>query len=381
MRILILGIDGYIGWPLCLHLTNRGHEIAGIDNFNRRIWVEMVGGQSVTPIPSIYIRKGAYQKLFGKSLNFNHLDLQNYRMLKEVIRDFRPDTIVHLAHQASAPFSMKDIFLSIETQRNNILGTLTLLWVIKETYTDIHLITIGTMGEFGTPNIDIPEGYITIHYKGRKDTLPFPKQPQSYYHASKVANTVNIELACKCWGLRATDVMQGIVYGTRIDEITNDELLTRLDVDHCWGTALNRFCAQAAIGYPLTLYGKGHQKRGFLPLRDSIQCLRILIENPPKRGEYRVINQLQEYYDLTELAKKVIQIADEFGIRAKIKHIKNPRVEAEEHYYNPEYKKLFELGYKPSSNIESELRLMFQDVLKFKKRIKKEAIMPKISWY
>jgi len=381
MRVLILGIDGYIGWPLCLHLTARGHKVAGIDNFNRRMWVKMVGGQSVTPISGMYKRKLVYKKKFGKNLEFHLFDIQNYRMLKDVLRKFKPDAIVHLAEQPSAPFSMRDAISCLETYRNNILGTLTLIWAVKEVCPKAHLVKLGTMGVYSYElPIDVPEGDLEIEYKGKKVRLPYPKLGGSWYHREKSCDSVNLEFANQVYRLSISDVHQGVVYGTRTDEIDRDELLTRFDVDECFSTAINRFVTQAVSGLPITLYGKGHQKRGFIPLRDSIECLRILIENPPKDGEYRVVNQIENHYDLTELAQKVKKIAKEFGIDAKITNIENPRVENEDNYYNPEQKKLLELGYQPTSDMEKELRIMFKDIIKFKNRIKKEVIMPKIKW-
>ena len=739
MKILILGIDGYIGWSLCLHLANRGHKIAGVDNFNRRKWVKMVNSQSVIPIPNMYERKIAYRSKFGKNLDFYLFDVRNYKMLKDVLKKFKPDAIVHLAEQPSAPFSMKNFAWCLETYENNILGTLALIWAVKEVNPKIHLVKLGTMGSYGYDlGIDVPEGPLEIEHLGKKVILPFPKAPGSFYHAcyddkteiltkngwkifkdltyqdevatlnrekrqlefqrpldiqkytysgpiykyksqridlavtpnhrilyfprssffkhlskgnfieaskliqrkadigillfpdiwigddqrnftlplcekwighprykkvnakyidmktwleffgiwlsegyttensrsyrvgivtksssikrwienllskmqfkytiyssengkydfriydkqlfdylkqfgkahqkfipqkiknlsqdklkillfslikgdgriiyskkdsnrfwatyittskrladdvqeiaikcgyasrivkycrhkdknlfgenprdiyhvyisisqltqllpkkikiekyegkvyccsvpnevilvrrngyayfcgnSKACDSINIELASKVYGLSISDVNQGIVYGTRIDETDTDKFLTRFDIDECFGTALNRFVSQAVSGLPITLYGKGHQKRGFIPLRDSIQCLRILIENPPKDGEYRVVNQIEDYYDLTDLAQNVKKIAKEFGINAKISNIKNPRIENEDNYYNPTHKKLLQLGYQPTSNMERELRIMFEDIIRFKNRIKKEVLIPRISW-
>ena len=213
--------------------------------------------------------------------------------------------------------------------------------------------------------------------------MPFPRQAGSWYHLSKVHGSNNIALACKIWGLRSTDVMQGVVYGTRIDEMGNDErLATRLDFDQSFGTAINRFCCQAVIGEPLTIFGKGHQRRGFLPLRDSMQCLTLALENPPEHGEYRVFNQFEETYDLTELARKVQKIAAELALTAEIRRIENPRVEMEDHFYQPHHQRLFDLGYQPTHDMEAELRVMLADLRRYRDRIEavKEVLIPDIRW-
>jgi nucleoside-diphosphate-sugar epimerase len=238
------------------------------------------------------------------------------------------------------------------------------------------------MGEYGTPNVDIPEGFFEVEYRGRKDTLPFPRQPGSWYHLSKVHDSHNIMFACKIWGLRSTDVMQGVVHGIVTDEMVNDDLLTRFDFDEAWGTALNRFCAQAVIGHELTPYGKGGQTRGYIALRDSIQCMTITAENPPKEGEYRVFNQFDETYSVNELAEHVVKVSGEFGLAAKIWSVENPRVEREEHYYHPDRDRLPALGFKPTNDLDAELRLTIPKLMKYRGRIleKKGAIMPKIKW-
>ena len=254
---------------------------------------------------------------------------------------------------------------------------------MRDVCPEAHLVKLGTMGEYGTPNVDIPEGFFEIEYRGRKDKLPFPRQAGSWYHQTKVHDSNDIMFACRVWGLRSTDIMQGVVFGTRIDEMGEDErLFTRFDFDQCFGTAINRYCAQAVIGSPLTPYGKGHQRRGFLPLRDSMQCLTIAIENPPSRGKYRVFNQFEEVYDLTELALKVQKVARKLGLEVEVRNVENPRVELEEHYYNPDHKHLLDLGYKPTHDIEAEMEIMLKDLVKYKQRIeaRAHALIPDIRW-
>lgn len=381
--VLIAGMDGYLGWSLAMHLAVRGNKVIGIDNFSRRKWVNEVGSWSATPIKTMDERLEAFREVYDKdNITFFPGSLLDYHFVAGIIKKFKPDAIVHLGEQPSAPYSMIDVEHAIFTQTNNIVGTLNILYAIHESSPNTHLVKLGTMGEYGTPNIDIPEGFFEIEYRGRKDKLPFPRFAGSWYHWSKVHDTGNIMFACKIWGLRSTDIMQGVVYGTRTDEMIDDRLLTRFDFDEIFGTAINRFCAQAIIGFPLTPYGKGYQKRGFIALRDSIQCLTIAIDNPPEKGEYRVFNQFDEVYSIVELAEAVKEVGNKFGLDVKVNHIKDPRVEAEEHYYNPHHDNLKKLGFKPTHTLKQELEIMFQDLIRYKDRIetKKERILPTVDW-
>lgn len=383
MRVFIAGVDGYLGWSLAAYLTARGHEVAGCDLFLRRKWVEEVGSHSATPIRPMGERLVAFKERLGQELVFRQGDLRDYDFVLEFFKSFQPEAIVHLGEMPSAPYSMIDVHHCVFTQTNNIVGTLHMLYAMQAACPQAHLVKLGTMGEYGTPNIDIPEGSFTIEYRGRTDTLPFPRQAGSWYHQSKVHDSHNIMLACKVWGLRSTDIMQGVVFGTRIDEIGDDErLLTRFDFDECFGTAINRFCASAVIGHPLTPFGGGGQKRGFLPLRDSMQCLTIAINNPPQEGEYRVFNQFEEVYSVTQLAEKVKRVGDGLGLSVEIRHVENPRVEREEHYYNPDHRHLLDLGYRPTHDVERELRVMLQDLIKYRDRIeqKRERLVPEVRW-
>ncbi|MDR4508969.1 MAG: NAD-dependent epimerase/dehydratase family protein [Candidatus Brocadiaceae bacterium] len=383
MRVFIAGVDGYLGWPLAMCLVKRGHNIAGADNYYRRDWVQEIGSQSATPIRRMTERLEAFRRNFGKNLQFFKGNLTEYNFVENIFKHFQPEAIVHLGEMPSAPYSMIDAQHAIGTQTNNITGTLNILYAMKDICLNSHLVKLGTMGEYGTPNTDIPEGFFEIEYKGRKDCFPFPKQAGSWYHQSKVHDSNNIMLACKIWGLRSTDIMQGVVFGTRIDEMGDDErLLTRLDYDQCFGTAINRFCCQAVIGEPLSLYGKGHQKRGFLPLRDSMQCLTLAIENPPEAGEYRVFNQFEEVYTVTELAEKVKKVGNNLKLSVEIRNLENPRNEMEEHYYNPDHQGLLNLGYNPSHDVELEIEHILNDLIKYRERIeaRKEAFIPDIRW-
>ena len=383
MRVFIAGVDGYLGWPLSMYLTARGHEVAGADCYHRRDWVAEMGSQSATPIRRMTERLQAFRENFGTNLQFIRGDMTDYNFVWNFLRAFQPEAIVHLAEMPSAPYSMIDEHHSAFTHTNNLLGTINILHAMREVSSEAHLVKLGTMGEYGTPNIDIPEGFFEIEYRGRKDTLPFPKRAGSWYHQTKVHDTNNIMFACRIWGLRSTDIMQGVVFGTRIDEMGDDErLLTRFDFDQSFGTAINRFCAQSVIGMPLSPFGKGHQKRGFLPLRDSMQCITISIENPPEEKKYRVFNQFEEVYDLTELAVKVQKVAGDLGLKVEVRNLENPRLEPEEHYYNPDHQHLLDLGYVPTRDIEAEIKTMLKDLMKYKHRIqaRSHALIPDIRW-
>ena len=383
MRVFIAGIDGYLGWSLAQHLTARGHEVAGADAFLRRQWVEEMGSWSATPVIPMKQRLQAFKERFCKELRFWEGDLREYGLVSVIFKEFQPDAIVHLGECPSAPYSMIDLQHAVFVQTNNIITTFNLLFAMRDIRPQAQLIKLGTMGEYGTPNVDIPEGFFEVVVRERRDRLPFPRQAGSWYHWSKVHGSNNIMFACKLWNLQATDVMQGVVFGTRIDEMGNDEqMLTRLDFDQAFGTVINRFCCQAVIGHPLTLFGIGHQKRGFLPLRDSMQCLTLTLENPPKAGEYRVFNQFAKVYDVTELACTIQKVATELGLEVEVHHLENPRKELENHYYNPDHTHLFNLGYRPTPDIKSEIRVMLQDLLRYRDRIeaKRQVLIPDVRW-
>jgi len=270
---------------------------------------------------------------------------------------------------------------AVFTQVNNVVGTLNLLFALREFQPDCHLIKLGTMGEYGTPNIDIEEGYITIEHNGRRDTVPYPKQPGSFYHLSKVHDSHNIMFACKAWGLRATDLNQGVVYGTMTDEVARGEgLINRFDYDEVFGTVLNRFCVQAAIGHPLTVYGKGGQTRGFLDIRDTVRCVEIACLNPAARGECRVFNQFTEQFSVLDLAHMVQAAGEKLGLTIEVDHLPDPRVEAEEHYYNAKHSKLIELGLEPHLLSNSLLDSLMNVALQYRDRVDPAVMMPRINW-
>ena len=378
MRILVLGGDGYLGWPSALHLSASGHDVAVADNLVRRGYDDELGVESLVPIESIQDRVRAWQDLTGKEITLFEGDITQPDFAHHIVEDFQPQSIVHFAEQRSAPYSMMDQQHAVYTQINNVVGTLNILYAIADSDRDIHLVKLGTMGEYGTPNIDIEEGWIEIHHKGRTDTLLYPKRPGSFYHLSKVHDSHNIEFACRVWGLRATDLNQGIVYGQATDETSLDPLLaTRLDYDAVFGTVLNRMVVQAVLGLPLTVYGQGGQIRGLINIVDTVECIRISCENPPDRGEFRVFNQFTEQMSVLEIAQTV---ARTYPGRCEIAGIDNPRVEAESHYYRAAHTRLLELGLVPHLLSETLLSSLFGIVDRHRDRVNPEAVLPGIRW-
>jgi len=381
MRVLVIGGDGYCGWATALHLSQKGHEVGILDSLVRRFWDSQLGADTLTPIASIQQRIQRWKDLTGKSIDLFIGDITDYAFLSQSMRQFQPDSIVHFGEQRSAPFSMIDREHAVLTQVNNVVGNLNILYAMKEDFPDSHLVKLGTMGEYGTPNIDIEEGYITIEHNGRKDTLPYPKQPGSFYHLSKVHDSHNIHFACKMWGLRATDLNQGVVYGVLTDETGMDEMLiNRLDYDGVFGTALNRFCIQAAIGHPLTVYGKGGQTRGFLDIRDTVRCVELAIANPAEAGKFRVFNQFTELFSIGDLATMVQKAGSTLGLKVEIDHLENPRIELEEHYFNAKNTNLLDLGLQPHFLSDSLLDSLLNFAKKYQDRVDYQQILPKVSW-
>ncbi len=377
MRVLVLGADGYLGWPTALHLSARGFEVGVADNFARRQWDQELGVDSLVPIAGFHDRIRAWKDVSGKSLDPFVGDMSHYPFVAEMLASFRPDAIVHFAEQRSAPYSMIDRDHAVFTQVNNVVGTLNLLYAMADVMPACHLVKLGSMGEYGTPNIDIEEGFIEITHKGRRDVLPFPKQPGSFYHLSKVHDSHNIMFACRTWGLKSTDLNQGIVYGAETEETAMDpRLATRFDYDGVFGTVLNRFCVQAVVSHPLTVYGTGGQTRGMLDLRDTVRCIELACMNPPADGEYRVFNQFTEEFTLTQLA----DLVKELRPTAKIEHLENPRVEAPEHYYHAKHTHLMDLGLEPHLLSDTLLHQVFGVVERHRDRVNLAAIRPAVNW-
>ncbi|CAI6008799.1 unnamed protein product [Closterium sp. NIES-65] len=378
-RVMVIGGDGYCGWATALHLSEQGYDVSIVDNLSRRLFDEQLGSQTLTPIASIHDRVRRWREITGKTIALYIGDVCDFEFLADAFQTFEPTAVVHFGEQRSAPYSMIDRNRAVFTQHNNVIGTINVMFAIKEFAPECHLVKLGTMGEYGTPNIDIEEGFITITHNGRTDTLPYPKQASSFYHLSKVHDSHNIAFACKAWNMRATDLNQGVVYGVATPETEKDVMLiNRLDYDGVFGTALNRFVVQAAVGHPLTIYGKGGQTRGYLDIRDTVRCVELAIANPAKLGEFRVFNQFTEQFSVRDLARLVTAAGEKMGIEVKSINVPNPRVEpaaalpcchncppfsfflsipgiatlplrpmshqAEEHYYNAKRTKLLELG-------------------------------------
>ena len=381
MKILVLGGDGYCGWPTSLHLSDAGHEVVIVDNFVRRTIDHELGAESLTPIADPKERVKAWQEVSGQTIGLEYGDLLDWEFVSEVVQRHQPDAIVHYAEQRAAPYSMIDRRHAVYTQHNNVIGNLNVLFAINEYVPDCHLVKLGTMGEYGTPNIDIEEGYIEIEHNGRKDVLPYPKLPGSWYHLTKVHDSANIHFACRIWGLRATDLNQGVVYGTVTPQTEQDpRLVNRFDYEDVFGTALNRFCIQAAIGHPLTVYGKGGQTRGFLDIRDTVRCIELAVDNPADRGEFRVFNQFTEQFSVGQLAEMVVDAAGKLGIDARIERLPNPRVEKEEHYYNAKHTGLLDLGLEPHYLGDSLLDSLLNIAVEYRERVDTDHVMPSVDW-
>jgi UDP-sulfoquinovose synthase len=381
VQVLILGGDGYLGWPTALRLSSRGHDVSIVDNFSRRFWHVQQSTDSLTPIPSLSERIEAWAALSGRSVKPFIGDVHDGEFLDRVVAEVLPDVVIHYAEQPSAPFSMKSRHHAVLTQQTNVIGTLNLMFAVRDHVPDCHIVKLGTMGEYGTPNIDVEEGFIEIHHKGRSDVLPYPKLPGSIYHLSKVHDSHNLHFACRVWGLRATDLNQGVVYGIDTEETSLDpRLVTRFDYDEVFGTALNRFCVQAVVGHPITVYGEGGQTRGFLNVRDTLQCVEIAVNNPPAMGEFRVFNQFTEQFSVLELAQLVQRCATEVGIQAEVQHYPNPRVEAEEHYYRAVNDKLLALGLEPHYLGDELIHSMLRAIQLHRDRVIIDAVAPKTRW-
>jgi UDP-sulfoquinovose synthase len=378
MRILVLGGDGYLGWPTALHLSQCGHEVAVADNFVRRQYDLEMGVDSLVPIESLQTRTEVWREITGKKIDVFVGDLTDADFTYSMIRDFRPESVVHFAEQRAAPYSMIDRKHAVYTQVNNVVGTLNLLYAIAEIDRDIHLVKLGTMGEYGTPNIDIEEGWLELEHNGRKDRVLFPKRPGSFYHLSKVHDSHNIEFTCRIWGLRATDLNQGVVYGQQTPEtVLDDRLATRFDYDAVFGTVLNRFVIQSVLGHPLTVYGTGGQTRGIIDIRDTVRCVQLACETPAERGEFRVFNQMTESMSVKELAETVSRC---FPGDVEIRYLDNPRVEHEEHYYNVTHTRLVELGLVPHLLSDTLIASLFDVAKQHAHRVRPQAWPPRVRW-
>jgi UDP-sulfoquinovose synthase len=378
MKILVLGGDGYLGWPTALHLSAAGHRVAVADNFARRGYDNELGVESLVPIEPLQSRVAAWKELTGEDIECFIGDLTDALFTYRIISEFRPDAVVHFAEQRSAPYSMIDRAHAVYTQHNNVTGNLNLMFAIAEIDPDIHLVKLGTMGEYGTPNIDIEEGWLEVEHKGRRDKVLYPKRPGSFYHLSKVHDSHNIEFGCRVWNLRATDLNQGIVYGQQTDETARDErLATRFDYDAVFGTVLNRFVIQAVLGHPLTVYGTGGQTRGIIDIRDTCACVRLACEHPADRGEFRVFNQITEQLSVKQIAETIQGASPE---QVTVEYLDNPRVELAEHYFKVTHTKLLDLGLQPHLLSDTLIESLFEITKRYAHRVRPEALLPTINW-
>tara|TARA_A100001011_G_C14320571_1_gene850417 strand:- start:561 stop:1715 length:1155 start_codon:yes stop_codon:yes gene_type:complete len=382
MKILILGGDGYLGWPTSMFFANKGHHVYSIDNLSKRKIESEYGIEPLNDISTFKKRINHWNKNQSNSINYRVVDLLNYKVLNELLESFQPEAIIHYAEQPSAPYSMASRDKAVFTQYNNVIGNLNLLFAIRKHCPSTHLIKLGTLGEYGTPNIDIEEGWLEIEHNGRKDRVLYPKKPGSFYHLSKVHDSNNIEFACRIWGTRCTDLNQGLVYGLKTEEIDYDfkNLATSFHYDSIFGTVINRFITQIALGKPMTIYGNGSQKRGFLNIVDTLKCVDLAVNNPPKEGEYRVFNQFTDFLSLVEMSNKIKIFAKQNSIKAETINIENPRIEDENHYYNPKNTSLLSLGLKPIEFDSNQIENIFKIVKANLDRVNQDTLDPNIKW-
>ena len=381
MRVLILGADGYLGWPTAMHLGANGHEVFCVDNYLRRRLCREDDVEPLFEVPNLFERARLWEKITGRKLKVRIGDLTRWDFVEEVFGDFTPDAIIHYAEQPSAPYSMLSRRAATLTLENNLMVTANLIFAVRSFAPEAHIVKLGTMGEYGTPNIDIEEGWIDILHKGRSDRFLFPRQAGSLYHTTKIMDTDLLWFYVRAWGLRVTDLMQGPVYGLITYENECDEqLYPFFNYDELFGTVLNRFVVQAVAGYPLTVYGKGGQTRGYLNIKDTLQCVRLSLENPPNAGELRIFNQFVETFSVTQLAEKVRDVGKVLGLKVEIRSVENPRKEAEEHYYNPVHTGLLDIGLKPHYLTDDVLAQMMETVLLFKTGIREHKIYRKVKW-
>jgi len=394
MKILILGGDGYLGWPTAMFFSNRGYDVTVVDNYFRRNACTELDVGMLYPVPTLVERAKIWHELTGNEIKVVIGDLTDPEVMRSLFtgiveyswaldRGFAgiPETVIHYAEQPSAPYSMINYKYANITIKNNLLVTNNLMFALRDFSRDTHVIHIGTMGEYGTPNIDIEEGWLEIEHKGRKDKFLFPRQASSLYHTTKVMDTDLMWFGVRMWGLGITDLMQGPVYGMETkDSVIDKQLRTLFNYDEIFGTILNRFIVQAVVDYPLTVYGKGGQTRGYLNINDTLQCIHMAEKTPAQKGELRIFNQIMETFSANDLADKVQRVGKKMGYDVKINHIENPRKEAEEHYYNPTYQGLIEIGVEPNYLTDEVLAGMLQVAEEYKSNIRKDVIFKGIKW-
>ena len=381
MRILILGGDGYLGWPTSMHFARQGHEVMAVDNYLRRTVAQQTRSEALIANPNLHTRAELFEALTHCHIEVRIGDCADFRFLEEVVSEFVPDAIIHYAEQPSAPYSMIGFPEAKLTLNNNLNVTFNVVWAVLKHAPDCHIVKLGTMGEYGTPNIDIEEGWIEIEHKGRADKFLFPRQAGSLYHTTKVLDTDLLWFYVRTHGLCVTDLMQGPVYGISTEEADLDErLMPNFHYDDIFGTVVNRFLVQAVAGVPLTVYGRGGQIRGYLNLKDTLQCVTLAVERPATRSEMRIFNQFTEVFSVNEIAQRVERVGNQMGLSVRVRNITNPRKEKEEHYYNPTQRGLLEMGLKPHVMTDDLLASMLEEVLRSKDQIDTSKILPRIHW-
>lgn len=381
MKILVLGGDGYLGWPTAMHFSAKGHTVLAVDNYQRRQIALETDSEALIATPTLDERARIFQEKTGKTVQVKIGDCADMLFLNTVVADFQPDTIIHYAEQPSAPYSMKGFHEAQMTMRNNLGVTFNVIWSVLQNCPDCHIVKLGTMGEYGTPNIDIEEGWIDIEHNGRKQKFLYPRQAGSLYHTTKVLDTDLLWFYVRTYGLRVTDLMQGPVYGLSTQESDlSDQLLPNFHYDDIFGTVVNRFLVQAIAGVPLTVYGKGGQTRGYLNLIDTLQCVELAANSPADTGELRVLNQFTEQFTVNELAERVHRVGQSMGLNVEINNIENPRKEMEEHYYNAKHHALIDMGLEPHYMTDDVLAAMVEKILKYREQIETRKIMPRVSW-
>jgi UDP-sulfoquinovose synthase len=381
MRVLIMGGDGFLGWPTAMAFAAKRHEVCVIDNYLRRTIAQQTGSGALMPNPNLNDRTAIFRSISDYYIRVAIGNCADYRTMSRLFQDFQPEAVIHYAEQPSAPYSMIGYDEAQLTLNNNLNTTFNLIWCVLEHAPDCHIIKLGTMGEYGTPNIDIEEGWIEINHKGRQDRFLFPRQAGSLYHTTKVLDTDLLWFYVRTFGMRVTDLMQGPVYGLSTLESDLDErLLPNFHYDDIFGTVVNRFLVQAVAQVPLTVYGQGGQIRGYLNLKDTLQCVELAMTKPANRGELRILNQFTETFSVNELADRVQQVGNRMGLNVQIKAIDNPRKEAENHYYNPVHSGLLELGLKPNYMTDDIIAGMLEQVMRYKDHIDPKKIMPRVRW-
>jgi UDP-sulfoquinovose synthase len=381
MRVLVLGGDGYLGWATAMHLSAKGHDVCVCDNYLRRKLNSQFDSEPLFPVPALQARAEAWCRRAKTKIEVQVGDVANWDFVRDLFKSFQPAAVIHYAELPSAPFSMANRECAALVLQNNLGTTLNIIHAVRETCPETHIIKLGTMGEYGTPNIDIEEGWIEISHKGRKDKFLYPRQGGSLYHTTKIMDTDLLWFYVRAWGLRVTDLMQGPVYGMTTDECRLDPaLMPHFSYDAIFGTVINRFVVQAVAGIPLTVYGSGTQRRGFLNIRDTLQCVRLVLENPPAGGELRICNQFVEVFSVRDLAERVAAAARSSGMAATVQHLANPRLESEQHYYNPAHSTLSQFGLQPNLLTQAVIEEMIDVVRRYRDRIDTRHILPEVKW-